>query len=118
MSKIFKSVQMIDVGDFDGLVEETYGRPYNFQQQCGCQDRGTRNIDVDPKYIDERPVSDKVPDNDYEGVSLASWLAMDPNGLKSHTWQRKFFPNIEMLAADMCRKGLLPAGSYIIKIDW
>lgn len=26
-----KNVQMIDVGDWDSLVEKTYGKPYNFQ---------------------------------------------------------------------------------------
>ena len=32
---MFKKVNMIDVSDFDQLVEDTYGKIYSFQQQDG-----------------------------------------------------------------------------------
>lgn len=35
-----KTQKVIEVSDWDNLVQETYGRPYNFQQQYGCQSRG------------------------------------------------------------------------------
>ncbi len=35
----FKIKSVIEVSDWDKLVSETYGRPYNFQQQDGTQDR-------------------------------------------------------------------------------
>jgi len=41
-----RTVQMIDVQEFDGLVRETYKRPYSFQQQDGCKGRGIQNFTV------------------------------------------------------------------------
>ena len=41
-----KDTKLIDVGDWDDLVTETYGRPYNFQQQDDCKDRGTHHLTV------------------------------------------------------------------------
>lgn len=32
----YKNVRVISVQDWDDLVEKTYGRPYNLQQQDGC----------------------------------------------------------------------------------
>ena len=47
-----RNVQMIDVSEWDSFVQETYGRPYNLQQQDGCKNRGTLTM--------------KVPDEDYD----------------------------------------------------
>ena len=44
-----KRCQLIDLGEWDHLVETTYGKPYNFQQQNGCQSRGTHYFKV-PDY--------------------------------------------------------------------
>ena len=35
-----KNVKMVEVSDWDKLVEETYGKIYSFQQQDGCKARG------------------------------------------------------------------------------
>lgn len=45
-----KQVIMVDVGDWDNLVTETYGRPYDFQQQDGCKERGIFNLTVPSGY--------------------------------------------------------------------
>jgi hypothetical protein len=40
---------------------------------------------------------------------------------KSHInmfWERNFYPNPNMIAADLCKKGLLESGEYQIYIDW
>lgn len=123
--------QVIDVNDFDNLVIETYGRPYCFQQQDGCQDRGNFNITV-PDGADDFE-NDTVPEEvngEEMGVSFAAWLARDPkewNGITTGTdvsfkldlfWQRNFYPDIQMVANDLHAKGLLPAGKYTIDIDW
>lgn len=34
-----KTKTVIEVQEWDALVEKTYGRPYKFQQQDGCQSR-------------------------------------------------------------------------------
>lgn len=35
----YTNKKVISVQDWDELVQETYGKPYSFQQQNGCQDR-------------------------------------------------------------------------------
>jgi hypothetical protein len=121
---------MIKVQDWDGLVEETYGRPYSFQQQDGCKDRGIFKLTV-PEEWEDNDV-DSIPDkvNGREmGVSFKAWLARDPkewNGDPEDNsewcirlfWERNFYPNVQLIANDLHAKGLLPAGEYIINIDW
>ena len=128
-----KNVQMIDVDDWDDLVTETYGRPYCFQQQNGCQDRGTYDLRVpcgNPEDFENTTIPEVVNHKEM-GVSFAAWLARDPNApLQDEDvgcrdgwaiglwWGRNFYPNIEMVANDLHAKGLLEAGDYVINIDW
>jgi hypothetical protein len=125
-----KTVQMIETSDWDSVVKETYQRPYCFQQQHGCRDRGTHWLVVpDPEYNDSE-MNDSVPEivNGPEmGVKFAAWLARDPaQPLQDQKWdwelpmwwERNFYPEIEAVANDLHAKGLLPAGEYIINIDW
>ena len=52
--------QVIDVKDWDDLVEETYGRPYNYQQQDGCKGLGLVEFEVpmsEPEDFDREPWS-------------------------------------------------------------
>jgi hypothetical protein len=132
MSITIKTIQSISCQDFDKLVEETYGRPYNFQQQDGCKERGIDTITVpDPHAWDYE--NDTIPEKvngEEMGVTFAAWLARDPNQ-KLNTrnvwdrehgldlfWKRNFYPSVEMVANDLHAKGLLPAGEYQIVIDW
>ena len=41
-----RTVNMIELQDWDDLVEKTYGRPYSFQQQDDCKERGTHELTV------------------------------------------------------------------------
>lgn len=123
--------QMIDVSDFDDLVQQTYGRPYSFQQQDGCQDRGTFEFTVpDEAYDFENDTIPEEVNGDEMGVSFAAWLARDPaqkldtedewdreRGL-SLFWERNFYPDVQMVVNDLHAKGLIPAGDYVIYIDW
>lgn len=125
-----KTTQVIEVQDWDELVSSTYGRPYNFQQQDGCQARGTVHLIV-PEEADDF-TNTTVPEtvnHAQMGVSFASWLARDPKQelnaeeWKSPSaiemwWDRNFYPNLQMVANDLHAKGLLPAGEYTIEIDW
>lgn len=126
------TVQMIEVSDWDKLVQQTYGRPYCYQQQYGCQSRGIQGITIpapqkDPYDNDTVP---EVVNGDEMGVSFKAWLARDPkqklvsddewdvkHGL-GLWWERNFFPDIQMVANDLHAKGLIPAGDYTINIDW
>jgi len=130
----FSKVNMIDVYDWDSLVESTYGRPYAFQQQDGCKSRGVYEITI-PCYdwnddIDRDEIPEKV-NGDIMGVSFKSWLERDPkkplDGEEKGSldrlnlelfYHRNFYPDIQTIANDMYNKGLIEAGDYVINIDW
>lgn len=125
-----KNIQIIKINDWDTLVQNTYGKPYSFQQQDGCQDRGTFYFDVPTDGYDFE--NDTIPEevNGSEmGVSFKAWLARDPEEWGGEVklnkkfsiqlfWGRNFYPSLEVLANDLHAKGLLPAGKYGIDIDW
>lgn len=124
-----KSVQMIDVSEWDDLVTKTYGKPYNFQQQDDCKERGIHHLTVPSQrpYDYENATVPEVINGREMGVSFAAWLARDPqewNGKPEDSryldlfWERNFYPNVDMIANDLHAKGLLPAGDYCINIDW
>ena len=56
----FNTVNIIDVGDWDNLVKETYGKPYNFQQQDGCKERQTVYLKAPCRSNDYR--RDTIPE--------------------------------------------------------
>jgi hypothetical protein len=134
-SKMIKveAVLQIEVQDWDKLVQETYNRPYSFQQQDGCKARGVETINVPDDSLfdyDNDNVPEIVNHNDM-GVSFAAWLERDPkqplfnNNLKQEDrfgielwWKRNFYPSVDMVANDLHKRGLLPAGEYQINIDW
>lgn len=122
-----KTVSVIDVQDFDKLVQETYGRPFSFQQQDGCKSRGIVQVNV-PDY-DEDYENDTLPEKcngDEMGVSFKAWLEADPKrkllendwDYTNLWWHRNFYPDHQMILNDLHAKGLVPSGEYIIKIDW
>jgi hypothetical protein len=126
-----KDVKVITVQEWDRLVVDTYNRMYSFQQQDDCKPRGHEYLTV-PDHADDYK-NDTVPEevNHPEmGVSFKAWLERDPEeklasedewnrayGL-SLWWERNFYPNVQMIANDLHAKGLLPAGEYMIDIDW
>ena len=125
---IIKTKQSISVQEWDALVVKTYGRPYCYQQQDDCKDRGTDYITIPSASNDFE--NESVPEEingSAMGVSFAAWLARDPkewNGaaedksFMSLFWERNFYPDVQMIANDLHAKGLIPAGEYGIEIDW
>jgi hypothetical protein len=127
----YRTVNIIDVSDWDNLVEQTYNRPYNFQQQDGCKDRGLIRLTIpDDETYDYKndTVPEEVNHNDM-GVSFKAWLARDPKQKLSNPadqenycidlwWRRNFYPDLQMVANDLHAKGLIVAGNYTIEIDW
>lgn len=121
----YKLVKFVDVDDWDNLVQETYRKPYNFQQQDGCKDRQVVDITVPTFDIDYG--TEDTNDGEKQGVSFKAWLERDPEEPipnEEYIWQRKsfwewdFYPHINMLINDLHSKGLLEAGNYKINIDW
>jgi hypothetical protein len=125
------TVATISVQDWNAFVIEVYGRPYNFQQQDGCRMRGQFRLSVyneyDPDW-DNGYDNDTIPEDvntEEMCVSLKGWLARDPKQplpnqeydyWLSTWWERNFYPNIEILAQDLCHRGLLAPGKYLILI--
>jgi len=126
------TIKVIDCYDWDDLVEETYGKPYHFQQQYGCQSRGMFDIKVPCDYWEdeEEEMNDLIPEivnGDEIGVKFDVWLARDPNQQIPNQeydwqlemfWERSFYPSVYTVANDLYKRGLLEAGSYSIKINW
>lgn len=123
---------VIELQDWNGFVSEHYCKIYNFQQQEGCKDRGIFEFSVPYKYPEDFE-NDTIPEvvNGYEmGVSFKAWLERDikqPLNSKDQWdreygldlfWKRNFYPHISMIINDLHEKGLLPAGEYVINIDW
>jgi hypothetical protein len=122
---------VISCQNWDELVSETYGRPYSFQQQDDCKDRGVFNMTVPDSAEDyENSTVPEVVNHPEMGVSFKAWLARDPNqklpvrgddygnDFTPMWWDRNFYPDVQMVANDLHAKGLLEAGEYIIEIDW
>lgn len=128
---MIKTIQQIDLRDWNNLVQETYGKPYSFQQQDDCKERGIETITV-PETEWEDYENDTVPEivnGEEMGVSFKAWLERDPKQKLSNPkdqndwsvnlwWKRNFYPHVSMIINDLHSKGLLPAGEYQIKIDW
>lgn len=125
-----KNVKMIDVQDWDNLVQETYNKVYSFQQQDGCQERGIFHLSIPSKYSNEDDMNNNIPEVincDTMGVKFEKWLERDPKqavGKEKEQWainlwwERNFYPSIYTVANDLYKKGLIEAGDYSIEIDW
>ena len=119
---------MIEVHEWDKFVRETYGRPYSFQQQDGCKSRGIFRMTVPDEAEDfEQDTVPEIVNHSDMGVSFKAWLKRNPKkqlkGDRNKSslelwWDRNFYPDIQMIANDLHKKGLLEKGSYIIDIDW
>lgn len=122
----------INLQDWDRFVTEVYKKRYSFQQQDGCKDRGIHTIYVNLKdTFDEEHENTEIPlkvNGNEMGVKFDVWLQSDPNDHKKKMnwqdwelhlfWDRNFYPDIDILAHDLCKRGLLQEGEYDIIIDW
>ena len=126
----YKNTKTIELHDWDTLVRTTYGKPYSFQQQNGCQDRGSVSISIPETWDMDEEMNDSIPEviNGNEmGVKFAVWLARDPKQIFESGkdarfidlfWDRNFYPDLQTVANDLYAKGLVEAGDYTINIDW
>jgi hypothetical protein len=127
----YANTKVIDCQDLDDLVVKTYERPYCFQQQDGCQSRGSVSITIPTEWNDdfENDTIPEVINGERMGVSFKAWLERDPKqplpgkddqGSWSLDlfWTRNFYPGLQTVCNDLHAKGLIEAGDYEIKIDW
>lgn len=127
----FTEHRIIQVQDWDDLVQKTYNKPYSFQQQDDCKSRGIDYITVPCEDVHDysRDTIPEIVNGREMGVSFKAWLERDPNlKISSESsfgndftelwWERNFYPEVSMIINDLYSKGLLEAGSYGINIDW
>lgn len=116
---LYRTEKVIDVGDWDSLVQETYGRIYNLQQQDGCKERQRVRITIpDEAYDYENGTIPEIVNGEEMGVSFEAWLERDPKDGHSLWWNRNFYPDLQMVANDLYERDLIEAGDYVIDIDW
>jgi len=125
-----QDVKLVNVSDLDKFVKKTYGRPYSFQQQNGCRNRGVVNVTVPIEGFEDGDngwTEEEVLAEEGMGVKLKTWLSTDPiDTLKPNEpdwqnellWERHFYPDIEAVFTDLHEKGLIESGEYVIDIDW
>ena len=124
-----KTVKIVEVQEWDDLVQETYQRPYNFQQQDGCKERGLVYISIPAEIADyKNDAIVEVVNGSEMGVSFKAWLERDPEEpMKDEEdptrwlelfWERNFYPSVNMIINDLHERGLLDAGELAIDIDW
>lgn len=129
--RIGKSVTLIELQDWDKLVIDTYGKPYSFQQQDGCKERGIFLFTIPLSDFDEFDFENEIVEeysDNYEpeqmGVSFEAWLKHDISQYGKIDWKRKlwfhryFYPDVLMIINDLYKKGILKDGEYLINIDW
>ena len=125
----YTKMNVVYLDDLDALVMETYGRTYSFQQQDGSRGRGvvTFQVPVKNPWDYERDEIPEEVNGEEMGVSFKAWLERDPaQQIKGQEcpwelklfWERNFYPSFEVVAQDLYEKGLIPAGEYMIIIDW
>jgi hypothetical protein len=121
----YENIKLVISEDWNELVEKTYNRPYNIQQQDGCykpEEMVILNIpdqDFDDEMIDFIPKEENNYDQDFEGVKFELWLKdYEPKQFTKHFWYRSFYPDLQTVANDLCKKGLIEPGKYIIRISW
>lgn len=124
-----RNMKVIASADLDKLVQATYGRTYCLQQQNGCAANGSSLSVCVPEDAVADFAADSIPEEvngEEMGVSFAAWLTRDPAapvagrtdfGLQLF-WERNFYPALGAVMADLHSRGLIPAGEYMITIDW
>ncbi len=136
--------QVIHETEFSKLVEETYGRPYQLQQQEPMMGQNevrhvvvpstnTFNGQNDPTFEQwlKRSVNEPVPDptgemwekfyaeNPDQGTYTPRDDARLPGGLTHELWwTRDFYPPLEEVLNDLHRRGLIAEGEYHIEAWW
>lgn len=125
---IINNSKVISEIDWSNFVSHFYGRPYRFQQQNGCYERGNFYLSV-PSEPD-CDMNDQIPETletEEMGVKFEKWFERDPKMAVGEMtseweialwWERNFFPDIQDVANDLYKRGELPAGEYVIDINW
>lgn len=95
-----KTTHHVKYGDLERLIEETYGFPeYSIacEEECNNDTALTFDVNAAMKYRSE-----------YDFKDLEEMIATK----KTKQWRTG------LLMDDMCRRGLIPEGSYVVEVSW
>lgn len=105
---------------FSKFVSETYGRPWRMQQQGEMLGQDTYSI------IEVDGVSSDGWDVGEEQTQLDEWLALpypdpalrDEEWLQKMTFEREHGVSADVILWDLCRRGIIEPGKYLILVWW
>ena len=110
---------VIHESDFSEFVAEGYGRPFCWQQMVLAGQDSFHEFDIFPPVGgDEDWVST------YAQPQLDEWLAAWANMPEGEPWlmkmnaERDHVIDLNVLTWDLHRRGLLAAGTYLMKVGW
>lgn len=118
--------KIINCDDWDRLIMETYDKQYCVQQQDGCRPRGFLPLTIPVTWTGDELMHDEIPikiNGREKGVKFNVWLNrtepfFEDENDESLFWDRNFYPDLDTLADDLHKRGLLEPGEYLIEIDW
>lgn len=100
------------------FVSAYYGQPWSMQQGEMLGQNTYRELDVDP----QGPEFNSALAAEQH---LREWLALEPPpGQSRDDWawkmdmERDHYISVDTIMWDLCRKGVIPAGKYLIKVWW
>lgn len=93
---VTKTVHAIDYQEFDRFVEEVYGQPFSFPADMESRNDTSHTMLADREGVPE-----------YERADLDRFIA---------TGEGQFLA--DTLLQDMCHRGLIPEGEYLINVCW
>ena len=117
-----KIKHVISSAAWNKQVSKIYGRPYSIEDQFEFNrvlefKVPNRSFDFANETVEENE------DTKETGVNFKSWITRDPDQkigsdprafVTTLWWYRAFYPDIEVLANDLFKKGLLERGEYVI----
>lgn len=119
----YANVRYVDHLNFNDLVKDTYNKIYSLQQTYGGWDRQSFNFTAtkNGKFAEGLPT--KINEDDWgEGIDFKTWLntpcPKNCSFSEELFWERNFHPYFDDLVLDLCQKGLIEEGDYVMNIDW
>jgi hypothetical protein len=91
-----KTVFKVDYGDLDDFISEVYGHEYEIVADEELSNYSSKEYHVEQEELD-----------DY-----------DMNSLRKFTEEGKGQFNARLILTDLCNKGLIETGDYIIDVFW
>lgn len=91
-----ETVHRVDYSDFEAFVEETYGQPFSFPADVTSGNDTSHSLHANKRTLCED-----------EREEIDVFVATGQHGYLSH-----------LLLDDLCSKGLVPEGSYVVDVCW